>query len=85
VTKVLRDEADAVGGTNGVSKVLTLDNTRLSRPTMDNEDATNADVVIAQQNVSGRICSYLQIRTERRGPRVRGGWHSACDKARLQG
>ena len=45
----MRDEADAVSGTNAVSKVLTRDNTLLSRPTMDNEDATNSDVVIAQE------------------------------------
>jgi hypothetical protein len=31
---------------------LTRDNTLLSRPTMDNEDATNADVVIAQEIAS---------------------------------
>jgi integrase len=38
-----------VSGTNAVSKVLTRDNILLSRPTMDNEDATNSDVVIAQE------------------------------------
>jgi hypothetical protein len=30
----------------------TRDNTLLSRPTMDNEDATNSDVVIAQEIAS---------------------------------
>jgi integrase len=42
VTKAMRDEADAVSGTNAVSKVLTLDNTLLSRPTMRDGDAENS-------------------------------------------
>jgi integrase len=39
----------------------TRDNTLLSRPTMDNEDATNADVVIAQQIASGEFAVTCKL------------------------
>jgi integrase len=40
---------------------LTRDNTLLSRPTMDNEDATNADVVIAQEIASAEFAVTCKL------------------------